>query len=138
MQKTTNFMQKTMNTMEIGQKIKKIRELRNYSQEYLATQIGISQESYSKIEAGKTNLSVQKLEHIAHILNVSVRKLLEFDEKFVFTDSFQNQQHSKNIFGNYHGFEKEHFELLISQLKSEIETLKSEVSFLRELLKGKI
>jgi transcriptional regulator with XRE-family HTH domain len=36
--------------MELGTKIKKIRELRNLTQEYLADQLGISQPAYSKLE----------------------------------------------------------------------------------------
>lgn len=36
--------------LQVGQKIKKIRELRNYTQEYMAEQLGMSQTGYGNIE----------------------------------------------------------------------------------------
>lgn len=37
-------------------KIKKIRELKGYSQDYVANKLAISQRAYSKIESGETRL----------------------------------------------------------------------------------
>jgi len=62
--------------MDIGFKIRKARELRNYSQEYVAFKIGISQASYSKIEAGQTKLELKRLQEIAIILEVDLFYLL--------------------------------------------------------------
>ncbi|MCB0516828.1 MAG: helix-turn-helix transcriptional regulator [Bacteroidetes bacterium] len=45
--------------MPIGIKIRKWRELRNYSQTYMAQELGISQKSYSKLENGEVNCSVR-------------------------------------------------------------------------------
>ena len=36
--------------MELGIKIKKIRESKNYTQEYMSNKLNISQNTYSKIE----------------------------------------------------------------------------------------
>lgn len=63
----------------IKNKIKSIRELKNYTQEYMAEQLGLTQAGYSKIEKGKTILSYVKLEEIARILEVSVEDILSFD-----------------------------------------------------------
>ncbi len=51
----------------IKNKIKSIRELKNYTQEYMADQLGVTQAGYSKIEKGKTILSFAKLVEIARI-----------------------------------------------------------------------
>ena len=64
----------------IGRKIKKIRELRDFTQEYVAYEIGISQGSYSDIERGQTDVSFTALEKIAGVLGVSPSGLIEFDE----------------------------------------------------------
>ncbi len=48
-----------MNT--IGEKIKKIRELKNYTQEYMAAQIGITQAGYSKIERGESDVPMSAI-----------------------------------------------------------------------------
>ncbi len=70
--------------MEIGYKIKKIREFRNFSQEYMAELLGITQGSYSKIEKGQTKLDIDRFQLIAGVLNVEPVFLLNFDEGKVF------------------------------------------------------
>ncbi|GAA3757862.1 helix-turn-helix transcriptional regulator [Flavobacterium ginsengiterrae] len=70
---------------QIKDKIKNIRELKNYTQNYLADQLGISQAAYSKIEKGITDLSFNKLEEIAVILEVNLEDILHFE-----TDLFLN------------------------------------------------
>lgn len=57
-------------------------ELRNkrvvlgFSQEYLGLRLGISQKSYSKIESGKTKISLEVYIRICIILNISPKELL--------------------------------------------------------------
>ena len=41
----------------IGYKIKNIRELKNFTQEYMAEKLDISQAAYSKMEKGDTKIS---------------------------------------------------------------------------------
>ncbi|WP_269237025.1 helix-turn-helix transcriptional regulator [Flavobacterium flavigenum] len=63
----------------IKDKIKNIRELKNYTQEYMAEKLGVTQAGYSKIEKGKTSLSYEKLVEIGKILDVSVEDIISFD-----------------------------------------------------------
>lgn len=63
----------------IKNKIKSIRELKNYTQEYMAERLGVTQAGYSKIEKGKTSLSYDKLVEIGRILDVSVEDIISFD-----------------------------------------------------------
>ena len=122
--------------MLTGYKIKKIRELRNFTQEFVASQMGITQESYSKIEANKTNLSVDRLEKLAEIFSIDVHDLLKFDDQYIFNHSFQNQKESSNFFGtNDNGKEdKKLYDLIVLQLQSENKMLKEEIEFLRTLI----
>lgn len=69
----------------IKNKIKSIRELKNYTQEYMADQLGVTQAGYSKIEKGKTILSYVKLVEIARILEVSVEDIISFDSERYFS-----------------------------------------------------
>jgi transcriptional regulator with XRE-family HTH domain len=73
-------------TTSIKNKIKSIRELKNYTQEYMADQLGVTQAGYSKIEKGKTVLSFVKLVEIARILDVSVEDILSFDSQRYFNN----------------------------------------------------
>jgi transcriptional regulator with XRE-family HTH domain len=120
--------------MNIGNKIKKIKELRNVTQEYMAIELGISQEGYSKIEADKTKITLERVEKIAKILQMDILDLLSFDEKFVFNNfsNPQQKQRIKNIFGGQNNEnEKELYERIIEELKTE-------VAFLRSILKDKM
>ncbi len=63
----------------IKNKIRNIRELKNYTQEYMAERLGVTQAGYSKIEKGKTSLSYEKLVEIGRILDVSVEDIISFE-----------------------------------------------------------
>jgi transcriptional regulator with XRE-family HTH domain len=65
---------------KIGLKIRKIRELKNITQDYVAKQLAISQASYSIIESGRAKVSEEKLTVIASILDVSPEKIATFNE----------------------------------------------------------
>lgn len=59
--------------------IRKVREYRNYTQDYLAAKLEISQNAYSKIELGYSKITLDRLFHIALILEVEVTQLLYLD-----------------------------------------------------------
>lgn len=61
--------------------IRKKRESKNYTQEYLAYKINISQNAYSKIELGYTKITVERLFQIAEVLEISAVELLESDKE---------------------------------------------------------
>lgn len=62
-----------------GTVIKQFRELRNYSQDYVAKKMGISQNAYSKIENNITQLTVTHVKQLSTILEVPVIDLLRDD-----------------------------------------------------------
>jgi len=64
----------------LGAKIRKCRELRNFSQSTIARQLGLSQKAFSNIENNITPVTVDRLENIAQILNMSPIQLMTFDE----------------------------------------------------------
>ncbi len=59
-----------------GVVIKKYREMRNYSQKFVAAQMNISQNAYSKIENNLTQLTVHHVKKLSAILDVPVLDLL--------------------------------------------------------------
>lgn len=63
----------------VAANIRKIREFRNYTQDYLAAKLTISQNAYSKIELGYSKLTVERLFHIASVLEVKVTDLIAMD-----------------------------------------------------------
>lgn len=71
--------------LTLGTKIKKLRELRNYTQEYMADKLGISQAAYSKMESDETDVSHDRLVQIAKALDISIQDILAFDERIFFS-----------------------------------------------------
>lgn len=67
--------------MEIFEKIALIRQLKGYSQEYVANEIGIAQNTYSLIERGKATLSVRRLELITDVLDIKPEILFSSNEQ---------------------------------------------------------
>ena len=71
----------------IGKKLKQLRELQGFSQEYMATQLGISTRAYSKIEAEETKLTIDRLNEISEIIGISPQEILGFDSNIIFNNS---------------------------------------------------
>ena len=60
----------------IAKRIRKVREFKKISQHDLASQIGISQNAYSKIELGYSKISLDRLFLIAKLLDIDTLELL--------------------------------------------------------------
>lgn len=65
-----------LKTKNVAANIRKIREYRDYTQDYLAAKLKISQNAYSKIELGYSKLTVERLFQIAEILEVEILNIL--------------------------------------------------------------
>lgn len=61
----------------VAANIRRIRESKGYTQEYLAMKLGISQNAYSKIELGYTKITLERLFHVARLLETDVMQLME-------------------------------------------------------------
>jgi transcriptional regulator with XRE-family HTH domain len=116
--------------MDLGTKIKKVRELRNFTQEHMARELGITQESYSRIESNKSPITIERLMKISEVLKTDMMELLKFDEKVIFQNIVNHQQANNNFIQHHNEVTKEFYERIIQELKDEI-------IFLRGLLQDK-
>jgi transcriptional regulator with XRE-family HTH domain len=69
-------------TIHIGRKISKIRELKGIKQDALASELGISQQAISKIEQS-AEVEDDALERIAKVLGVTPEAIKNFSEEAV-------------------------------------------------------
>jgi len=88
--------------MNIGNNIKQIRELKNYTQEYVADEIEVSQSTYSRIENGTAPIKIDTLQRIAEVLDVDLNTLLSTTNNFHFNKAafqcgFIHNQTNNNI-----------------------------------------
>ncbi len=56
--------------------IKRIRQQKGYSHEYVAHKLSISQAAYSKLEKNETKLTVERLYKLVDILEIPIAELL--------------------------------------------------------------
>jgi len=65
--------------LSIGQKVERIRTFRGFKQEYLASKLGVSQQTVSKIEQ-QEEIEDELLKQIAEALGVTPEVIKNFDE----------------------------------------------------------
>ncbi len=63
-------------TLRVTEKLRSLRRKKEYSQEYMAFMLNISQNAYSRLENGKTPLTINRLFEICALLNVPPAELL--------------------------------------------------------------
>ncbi|MCS6824926.1 MAG: helix-turn-helix domain-containing protein [Cytophagaceae bacterium] len=129
--------------MNIGEKIKRIRELKNYTQEYMAEQLQISQSQYSRLESGESDLLYSRLEQIAKVLEMTISDIDNFDENISFISKNKIKRREVNHFqakNNLNLTIKE--QVLNEEMKKLYEDiitqLKTENAYLKDLVKSLI
>lgn len=84
--------------MKINEKIKILREAKNWSQEEMAIKLHLSKNGYAKIERGETHLSLSRLEQIANVLDKDITELLALGAEHAITfNNSGNHLHCSNI-----------------------------------------
>ncbi len=113
--------------------IKKHRELKNYTQEYMADRLNISQNTYSKLENGGIKLTVDRLKQISEILETPIEELLSVD-----TNVYNfNNSHVEKFYGYIETLQEDNKELTTNTmnfLQSQILHLQKENERLLSLL----
>jgi len=70
-----------MNISNLSNNIRRIRTLNRRTQEDVANDIGISLTAYNKIEQGKSDIAISRLQQIADSLKVEISVLLQNEEE---------------------------------------------------------
>lgn len=67
----------------VAKNLKILRELHDYTQEYVADYMGVSQNTYSMLERGETRITIDRLEALATLYNMDISDILKFHETVV-------------------------------------------------------
>lgn len=102
----------------LPQQIRFLRELQGFSQEAVASSLGISQQAYQKLESGRCRICTERLQKIADFFELDAKLLMQFDKK----DFIKYLQGNSN--GN--SFERK-------LLKRKLEAISREINALKEL-----
>ncbi|MFY8166151.1 MAG: helix-turn-helix domain-containing protein [Sediminibacterium sp.] len=112
--------------MNLGENIKKFRELKNITREVIASELEMSLSGYSKIERNEVDLTISKIQKIAEILKVDVSQILNFDASQIFNVSNNNLVHSIGAKAeNMHFYTDDYKEKYIKMLEEENKRLKA-------------
>jgi transcriptional regulator with XRE-family HTH domain len=76
--------------IQLGNNIRKWRQLQNIKQESVADELEITKVSISKMETGKSDISITRLYELAKVLGVDVSMLLIDPRKLLNNTSFEN------------------------------------------------
>jgi transcriptional regulator with XRE-family HTH domain len=115
-----------MNQSQVIGRIRKIRASKDYTQEYMAMKLGISQKAYSKLERQETQLKWEKLIQIANILEVDISKLMHPATR----EKISAKQEAK-----ISAAELDLWKTLMAQYEERISQLNAEIAFLRSLIR---
>jgi transcriptional regulator with XRE-family HTH domain len=114
--------------------LKILREQNNYSQEYVASILNISQNTYSNLEAGRSKLTVDRVKLLAELYKIEPEYFVSDDLPIV---NYNTGTYSKGIVNSerYHeGSEsqKELYSKLLMEKDEQNQLLRSELNELRK------
>jgi len=103
---------------KIGFNIRKIREAKGFSQDYMANVLDISQASYARLENEDTKVTVDRLYKIAEVLDTNI---IDFFSADIVT--IQNQNNYEGSYGLVQNLTIENKDIYEKLLKSKTEQL---------------
>lgn len=106
---------------KIGFNIRKIRESKGFSQDYVANVLNISQASYARLENEDTKVTVDRLYKIAEILDSNIIDF--FDTDRITIENQSNYEGSYGLVYNLTVENKEAYEKLLKSKDEQIDLL---------------
>ena len=117
--------------MSVNEKIRKIREAKDWSQEQMAEKLNMSLNGYAKIERGESKIYLDKLEQIAQVFDIDVIELMQSDGKNI---CFQIESPLGSV---YQGGGETQLSIEIERLKLALSHASEKEELLKKLLEQK-
>ena len=112
--------------MNIGQKVRKIRELKNFTQEFMAEKLNISQQAYSMLEK-EDSVPFNRLQQISETLQIPIEHIIKYDDQFIFNNNGEKAINN-NIQYHYSDKIEKIYEDQIELLKEKIKYLENSIN----------
>lgn len=103
--------------MTTGERIKKFRKAKGFTQEQLASKIGVSVMTIRRFESGTREPKIKMLESIADVLEIPVSGLFDFEQPFEIigqlTDALHDNSHAiveagKNVVNDFYAYDSKY------------------------------
>lgn len=111
--------------LNIGDNVKKFRELKGFTREQMADYLNLSVSAYGNIERNKTDLTISRIQQIAEILEVDMGQIMNFDASQVFNIAHNEVIQGSNSKVENHNHPDEYKEKYIQMLEKENERLRN-------------
>lgn len=73
-----------MNTSErLASKLRMLREVHNYTQDYVASVIDVSTNTYSLMEKGQAQYTIERIEKLANLYKMETTDFLKFSDQHI-------------------------------------------------------
>lgn len=89
-----------LESVVLGKRLKELRRINNYTQDYVASILGVIRQTYSHYETGKRTPSSENLYKLASLYNISVDDLLHLTiqlDKNIYYDDTTTTQSSDDL-----------------------------------------
>ena len=118
---------------KLGNKIRMFRLVKEFTQENMAEALTMSVSGYSKIERGETDITLSRIEEIAHVFGVSSADLLT-ESTNVIHNIGTNSVGVNNLYGGEVKLEQDK---RYEQLEKELASLKEQFQEMAKQLKAR-
>ena len=118
----------------IGEKIRKIRILKGYSQEFVSEKLNIKQPEYSKIENDKSKITLNIIEKLSHLFEINVIEIINFNDEKAFKTNYNEK--SNDLF-NIEKILIDSFDNERNSYLNQIKHLEEEILYLRKKIDEK-
>ena len=118
----------------IAKNIKKYRELKGFSQEYMAHQLNVNQSTYAKMENSSTKITIDKLFSVAKLLETDVSEILDLKNQTIFNQTDNETANAFSKVEHYYQENKEVYQELLKAKDEQIALLKEQIIFYKSKL----
>ena len=118
----------------IAKNIKKYRELKGFSQEYMAHQLSVNQSTYAKMENSSTKITIDKLFSVAKLLETDVSEILDLKNQTIYNQDLKDNSIGHQQVDNLHQENKEVYQELLKAKDEQIALLKEQIIFYKSKL----
>jgi transcriptional regulator with XRE-family HTH domain len=115
--------------MQIGSKLKRIRESKRISQQEIANYLNISQKTYSNIESDKSKPTLPQFSKLAEFLDFDLLELLK-EQGIIFNQKNTKGSNNGIVHNNFSLELKEQYEAQIKNLQEINNLLKDKINYL--------
>lgn len=128
--------------LKIGEKIKKLRELKGFTPKDIAEKLSMTHQGYLKIENNSVDVNTEKLAKIAQVLEIELGDLFNFDEKAALSNFFNNTNNNQEVNNTLFALHETPditvalYEKLIAEKDVMLADKNAEILYLRGLVSG--